>query len=153
MLSISTITPRAAERAMKDVLRNRLQSLSQAYAQGRLEFVTNFIDEDIDFVSYAPVNVFPCLGRQRGKAAVARSLETIHAHFEFHTYKPVLMVVEEHDAAVIIQASATQRATGRVIQLMLAQFLRFRGGHIVELREFMDSFDAVEQVLGREINV
>jgi ketosteroid isomerase-like protein len=138
---------------MNEVLRSRLQSLSSAYAQGKLEFVTNFLDDDIDFISYAPVSVFPCLGKQRGKAAVEKSLETIHAHFEFHTYKPILMVVEADDAAVIIQARATQRATGRVIQLMFAQFLRFRDGHIVELREFMDSFDAVEQVLGREINL
>jgi ketosteroid isomerase-like protein len=138
---------------MNEVLRSRLQSLSSAYAQGKLEFVTNFLDDDIDFISYAPVSVFPCLGKQRGKAAVEKSLETIHAHFEFHTYKPILMVVEADDAAVIIQARATQRATGRVIQLMFAQFLRFRDGHIVELREFMDSFDAVEQVLGREISL
>jgi uncharacterized protein len=138
---------------MNEVLRSRLQSLSSAYAQGKLEFVTNFLDEDIDFISYAPVSVFPCLGKQRGKAAVEKSLETIHAHFEFHAYKPILMVVEADDAAVIIQARATQRATGRVIQLMFAQFLRFRDGHIVELREFMDSFDAVEQMLGREINL
>jgi uncharacterized protein len=138
---------------MNEVLRSRLQSLSSAYAQGKLEFVTNFLDEDIDFISYAPKSVFPCLGMQRGKAAVEKSLETIHVHFEFHTYKPILMVVEADDAAVIIQARATQRATGRVIQLMFAQFLRFRNGHIVELREFMDSFDAVEQVLGREINL
>lgn len=137
---------------MNEVLRSRLQSLASAYAQGRLEFVTNFMDEDIDFISYAPVNIFPCLGKQRGKAAVEKSLETIHAHFEFHAYKPILMVVEADYAAVIIQARARQRATGRVIQLMFAQFLRFRDGRIVELREFMDSFDAVEQVLGREID-
>jgi ketosteroid isomerase-like protein len=136
---------------MNEVLRSRLRTLALAYAQGKLEFVTNFLDEDIDFISYAPVSVFPCLGKQRGKAAVAKSLEIIHAHFEFHTYSPVLMVVEANDAAVIIQARATQRATGRVIQLLFAQFLRFRDGHIIELREFTDSFDAVEQVLGREI--
>jgi hypothetical protein len=40
---------------MIEVLRSRLESLSSAYAQGKLEFVTNFIDEDIDFISYAPV--------------------------------------------------------------------------------------------------
>ena len=138
---------------MNEMLRSRLQRLALAYAQGKLEFVTNFMDEDIDFISYAPISVFPCLGKQRGKAAVAKSLETIHAHFELHNYKPILMVVEADDAAVIIQARATQRATGRVIQLMFAQFLRFQSGRIVELREFMDSFDAVEQVLGREITL
>jgi len=138
---------------MNEALRSRVQSLCAAYAQGKLEFVTNFIDDDIDFISYAPVRVFPCLGRQRGKAAVAKSLETIHKHYELQTYKPVLMVIESDDAAVTILARAKQRATGRAIQLMFAQFLRFRGGHIVELREFLDSFDAVEQVLGREIDL
>ena len=138
---------------MNEKLRSILQSLASAYAQGKLKFVTNFIDENIDFISYAPVSVFPCLGKQRGKAAVAKSLETIHAHFEIHSYKPILMVVEANDAAVTINAKATQRTTGRVINLVIALFLRFRDGRIVELREFMDSFDAVEQVLGREITL
>ena len=38
---------------------------------------------------------------------------------------------------------------GRVAQRVVA----LRDGRIVELREFMDSFDAVEQVLGREIEL
>jgi len=36
---------------------------------------------------------------------------------------------------------------------MFAPFLRFSNERIVELREFMDSFDAVEHVLGREIEL
>jgi len=50
-----------------------------------------------------------------------------------------------------VLARLRQRASGRVIQLFIADFLRFRDGRIVEMREFMDSFDAVQQVLGREI--
>lgn len=38
-----------------------------------------------------------------------------------------------------------------MIRLFVADFLRLRQGRIVELRQFMDSFDAVQQVLGREI--
>jgi ketosteroid isomerase-like protein len=34
----------------------------------------------------------------------------------------------------------------------VARFIQFRDGRIVELREFMDSFNAVQQVLGREID-
>ena len=134
-------------------LRSRIQSLCTAYARGKLDFVINFIDDDIDFVSYAPVSVFPCLGRRRGKSAVLESIETVHAHYEIQQYRPVLMVVEADEAAVIIMAKGLQRSTSRIIHLMFAQFLRFRNGRIVELREFMDSFDAVEQVLGREIEL
>jgi len=136
-----------------EVLRSRIESLCWAYAQGKLEFVINFIDDDIDFVSYAPVTVFPCLGKRRGKSAVAESIHTVHTHFEIQQYRPVLTVVEADEAAVIIMAKGMQRATSRIIHLMFAQFMRFRNGRIVELREFMDSFDAVEQVLGREIEL
>lgn len=136
-----------------EALRSRIQSLCAAYAQGKLDFVINFIDDDIDFISYAPVRVFPCLGRRRGRSAVAESIAIVHAHYEIRDYRPVLMVVEADEAAVIIMARGMQRSTSRIIQLMFAQFLRFRNGRIVELREFMDSFDAVEQVFGREIDI
>jgi hypothetical protein len=39
----------------------------------------------------------------------------------------------------------------RSVQGMLAHFMRFRDGKIVELREFMDSLHAAEQALGREL--
>lgn len=39
------------------------------------------------------------------------------------------------------------------MQLSIAHFLTFKDGKIVELREFMDSFSAAEQVLGRELDI
>jgi ketosteroid isomerase-like protein len=63
------------------------------------------------------------------------------------------MVTETEDAAVIVLARLRQRSTDRIIQLFVADFLRFDKGRIVEIREFMDSFDAVQQVLGREITI
>ena len=50
-------------------------------------------------------------------------------------------------------ARLRQRTTGRIIQLFIADFIRLENNRIVELREFMDSFDAVQQVLGREIEI
>jgi ketosteroid isomerase-like protein len=138
---------------VSEMLRQRIYSMCSAYAQARTDFVLNFIDDDVDFISYAPVSIFPCLGKQRGKAAVAKSIEIIHAQYEFLSYVPIFMVVEGEDAAVIIMARMKQRATGRIIQIMFAHFLRFRDGRIIEFREFLDSFDAVEQVLGREIEI
>jgi ketosteroid isomerase-like protein len=138
---------------MTEALRQRIYSLCSAYRQARLDFVLNFIADDVDFVSYAPITIFPCLGRQRGKAAVAKSIQTIHALYEFLSYDPIFVVVEEDDAAVIVRARMKQRATERIIHTLFAHFLQFRDGRIVEFREFLDSFDAVEQVLGREIQI
>ena len=63
------------------------------------------------------------------------------------------MVVEVDNAAAIVFARVYQCTTGRTIQLVIAHFLRFRDGRIIELREFMDSFDAAQQLLRRELSI
>jgi uncharacterized protein len=137
---------------MSEELRARIYDLYSAYRTGRLDFVLNSFDDKAEFISYAPVDVFPYLGRQHGKAAIVETMKKVHADFELLTYQPIFMVVEKDDAGVIVMARLRQRATGRIIQLLIAHFIRFRDSRIVELREFMDSFDAVQQVLGREID-
>ena len=109
-------------------------------------------DNDAELISYAPIEVFPYLGRQHGKAAIAETMKKVHAEFEFLAYQPIFMVVEDDNAGTIVMARLRQRSTDRIIQLLMAHFIRFRDGRIIELREFMDSFDAVQQVLGHEID-
>ena len=138
---------------MTEALRQRINSLCVAYAKGNFDILENCIDEDVDFISYAPVEIFPCLGKQQGRGAVLSSLKTIHEHFVFLAYDPIFLLVQDEDAAVNIMARLKQRASGRIVRIIFAHFLRFRDGRIVEFREFMDSFDAVEQVLGRHIRV
>jgi uncharacterized protein len=136
---------------MDDSLRTRLYALYAAFAAGRIDDVLRDFDDGVVMTSYAPIEVFPALGRRQGKAAVADTMRKMHADFEHLGYTPVFMVTEAEAAAVIVLARLRQRATDRIIQLFIAHFLSLRNGRIVELREFMDSFDAVQQVLGREI--
>ena len=137
---------------MSTELRARIYDLYAAYCAGRIDVVLNSYDDDAELISYAPIEVFPYLGRQHGKAAIAETMKRVHATFEILTYQPIFMVVENDNAGVIVMARLRQRSTNRIIQLLVAHFIRFRDGRIVELREFMDSFDAVQQVLGREID-
>jgi len=131
---------------MNNVLRERLSTLYAAMKLGQLDFVLNAIDDDIEFISYAPIKVFPFLGHRRGKAAMSEALHGALAAFEFLSCEPIFMVVELESAAVMLFARGR-----RSVQGMLAHFVRFRNGKIVELREFMDSFRAAEQALGREL--
>jgi uncharacterized protein len=136
---------------MPQVLRGRLRTLYAAVRKGQLDFVLNAIHDDIEFISYSPVTVFPFLGHRRGKAAMSEALHGAVEAFEFVACEPVSMVVEPENAAVMLFTRGVSRATGRSVQGMLAHFLRFRDGKIVELREFMDSLKAAEQALGREL--
>ena len=137
---------------MSTELRARLHDLYIAYRAGRIDFALNSFADDAVLISYAPIEVFPYLGRQHGKAAIAETMRKVHAEFEILTYQPIFMVVEDDSAAAIVMARLRQRSTSRIIQLLVAHFMRLQDGRIVEMREFMDSFDAVEQVLGRELD-
>jgi uncharacterized protein len=134
-----------------ETLRHRLYDLYASYCDGRIDDVLTAFDDQILMTSYAPVDVFPYLGRQQGKTAVAATMRAAHSAFEYLSYAPVFMVTENDSAAAIVLARLRQRTTNRIIQLFVADFFRLENGRIVELREFMDSFDAVQQVLGHEI--
>jgi ketosteroid isomerase-like protein len=59
------------------------------------------------------------------------------------------VIVDEDRAAVLSNVALRQRATNGMLSVRLANFLRFRAGKLVEFREFSDTFDVVEQALGR----
>ena len=136
-----------------ETLRHRLYDIYAAYAEGRVADALASFSDEVTMTSYAPVNVFPYLGRKQGKAAIAATMRSAHSEFEYLSYTPVFMVTENETAAAIVLARLRQRTTNRIIQLFIADFFRLENGRIVELREFMDSFDAVQQVLGREIEL
>ncbi len=137
---------------MPEPLRERLYSVYAAFRLGNVDFVLNAFDDNIEFISYSPVEAFPFLGHHRGKKAMAKVLKAGFEEFDFVTYEPIFMVCEADDAAAIIFARFIHRKTGRSVTTMIAHFMRFREGRIVELREFMDSFSAVKQLLGRQLS-
>ena len=91
-------------------------------AEGRIDEALREFDDSVVMTSYAPVDIFPYLGRKQGKAAVAATMNAVHADFEYLAYQPVFMVTEAEDAAVIVLARLRQRTTDRTIQLFIADF-------------------------------
>jgi ketosteroid isomerase-like protein len=138
---------------MPEPLRERLYSLYAAFRLGKADFVLNAFDDNVEFISYSPIELFPFLGHHRGKNAMAKVLKAGFEEFDFITYEPIFIVCEADDAAAVIFARSVHRKTGRSITTMIAHFLRFQEGRIVELREFMDSFGAAKQLLGRQLNL
>src|SRR5579863_6358232 len=113
---------------MDQSMRERLTSLYAAFRHAKADFLLNAFDEDVEFISYSPLDVFPFLGHHRGKAAMAEVLRAGYAEFEFITYDPIFMVCEADNAAVMVFARFIHRRTGRSVSTMIAHFLRFRQG-------------------------
>ncbi len=130
-----------------------VESLYNAYERRDLARFGDMLHDDIDWVIYGPVSLFPFAGPRRGRAAVLEALAAIAEGYALQRYMREIVIVEGARAAVMSDVNFTQRATGRTLRFRLANFLRFEGGKVIEFREFANMFDVAEQVLGRELPV
>lgn len=133
--------------------RAKVTDLYSAYQRRDFERVAALIHDDIDWLIYGPGQVFPFVGLKRGKAAVLAGLLEIAKHYAIDHYDPEIVVVDGDQAAVLINASFVQRSSQRVLRVRLASFQRYRDGRLILFREFFDSYDAVEQAIGRELQL
>lgn len=140
---------------MADDLRTRIHKIYLDYMAGRLDLVLGNFADDVEFICYAPAHVLPYFGRRSGKADLAARMLEVQAEFEHLNFMPKALLVDgdNQGAAAIIEVRFKQRSSGRLIEMTVAHFARFRGGKVVEVREFIDSFDAIQQALGSEIVV
>jgi ketosteroid isomerase-like protein len=133
--------------------RDLVTDLYAAYARGDAERIAELIDDDIDWIIHGPMQIFPFAGHRRGKMAVLEALGALAKDYMLERYEPRSMLVDGDRAAVRSDVAFKQRATGRTLRFHIANFLRFRDGRVVEFREFANTFDVVEQALGRMLPV
>ena len=107
---------------MSQATRDAVTDLYAAYARRDFERVAALIDDDIDWIIYGPVQVFPFAGHRHGKAAVLTALGGIAQDYALERYVPQIMIVEDDRAAVMSDVAFKQRSTGRMITAQLAEF-------------------------------
>jgi len=130
-----------------------VRDIYAAYARRDFDRVAALIHDDIDWIIYGPMQIFPFAGARRGKLAVLEALGGIAKEYQLERYEPKVIIVEDERAAVMSEVAFKQRSTGRTMRFMLANFLRVQDGRVIEFREFANSFDLVEQALGRFIEI
>jgi uncharacterized protein len=123
-----------------------LDYIRHCYA-GDIEQAASYYDDDINFIAYAPIDVFPSLGQKVGKAAMTESLIALHQEFGPIEHELTCVVAEDDRVALMVDLRMTARSSERVIRIQIANFYTLRAGRIYIYRQFLDSFDAVQQKL------
>jgi ketosteroid isomerase-like protein len=136
-----------------DDTRAALDDLIDAFQCADHDRLVSRYDDDIDWVLYAPILVFPFAGKRRGKTEVLTSLLGVYQHYQITKYDVQRILVDGDQAATVSDINVIQRATGRIINSQLAGFHRFRDGKLFHYRGYTDSFDTAEQALGYEIDI
>jgi len=129
----------------------RIREIYEDFVLCRLDRLSEVFDKDIDFLSHAPSDVFPYLGRRRGWAEVSKAISQIHEHLEVVYFWPLSILLDRNNAALTVFVSIRQRSSGKQANFLAAHFLKFRNGRVVEFCGIIDSLETVRQLEQRSI--
>jgi uncharacterized protein len=136
---------------VEDLQRQRVLNFLDAFYSGDVEGALARCSDDIDFVANAPVDILPHLGHRHGKAEVGEMWRTIHARYSSMRYEVPMIVAEANKVAANIRVFFRKRSNNRTVRFDIAAFYTLRDGRIAQIREIIDTFDLVQQVLERDI--
>ena len=136
---------------MNELHRRRVLELLDAFSAADIERALTFCSDDVDFFSNAPVDILPHMGHHQGKDAVRAMWQTVHARYSGMRYEIPILVAEDDKVAANLRVFFRKSSNNRVVQFDIAAFYTLRDGRIARIREIMDTFDLVEQVLERDV--
>jgi hypothetical protein len=118
---------------------------------GDIEGALSRCTDDVEFFANAPIDILPHMGHHRGKDELRTMWQTVHARYSNMRYEVPILVAEGDKVAANIRVFFRKSSNDRVVQFDIAAFYTFRDGRISEIREIMDTFDLVQQVLERDV--
>ena len=129
------------------------RALLRAINERQFEDIAELIDDEVEWAIFGPIDMFPFLGARRGKAAVLDVIQQIAENFRVHRFDRETVLLGVDSAASMLRFSFTSLESNKPVVLRLAHFAQFKAGRLSRLRVLLDTFDLVEQALGRPIHL
>jgi ketosteroid isomerase-like protein len=138
---------------MTDANRTSAEAFYAASAARDATTVGCLLADDVDWLVQGPIDIFPFLGWRRSREAVLDGYRAMAQVMTVTGYELETLLVDGDRSAALIRITARMHDSGRVLSCRTSQFLRFRDGLIIEMRGIIDTFDMVEQSIGRSLEV
>ena len=107
--------------------------------------------DDVEFLANAPIDILPHMGHRRGKAELGQMWETILTRYSELRCEVPVAVAEDDMVAVIVRVFFRKSTNQRMVQFDIAAFYTLRDGLVCNIREIIDTFDLVQQLLERDV--
>ena len=131
--------------------RQRMLEFFKVLYSGDVEGALAFCTDDIEFLANAPVDILPHMGHRRGKAEMREMWTAVAARYSEMRCEVPTLVVEGDKVAANIRVFFRKNINQRMVQFDVAAFYTLRDGQISHIREIIDTFDLVEQLLERDV--
>ena len=135
----------------EDLHRQRVLNFLDVFYAGDIEGALSRCTDDVDFFANAPIDILPHMGHRRGKDELREMWQTVRARYSSMRSEVPIIVAEGDKVAANIRVFFRKSSNERIVQFDIAGFFTFRDGQISEIREIIDTFDLVQQVLERDV--
>jgi ketosteroid isomerase-like protein len=138
---------------MRSVPRAVVEAFYHALSVRDMAALADFLDDDVVWTISGPIDILPFCGQRVGKGLVMKLLgRDSPTLWSSRRFLAKTMLVDGDRASVLGRLTATKRASGQAISYRIAQFIQFRDKKVVDFVSIIDSFDAVEQLLGYNLD-
>jgi ketosteroid isomerase-like protein len=150
--SVGPNTGGEKKRMTAELNRQRVLNYLDVFYSGDIDGALARCTDDIEFTANAPVDLLPHMGHRQGKAAMREMWSAVHARYSDMRHEVPILVAEGDKVATHIRVFFRKRTNQRMVQFDIAAFFTLRDGLIAQIREIIDTFDLVEQVLERDVS-
>lgn len=131
--------------------RQRVLNFLEAFVAGDIEGALSCCADDVECLASAPIDILPHMGHRHGKTEVRKLWQTIYTRYDHLRHEVRTIAAEGDKVAVDLRAFFRKRTNQCIVQFDMAAFYALRDGRISQIREIIDTFDLVQQVLERDL--
>ncbi|XIA66675.1 nuclear transport factor 2 family protein [Bradyrhizobium sp. TZ2] len=131
--------------------RQRMLDFFNILYSGDIEGALAHCTDDVEFLANAPVDILPHMGHRRGKAELREMWTAVRARYSEMRCEVPIIVAEGDQVAANIRVFFRKSINQRMVQFDIAAFYTLRDGKISHIREIIDTFDLVQQLLERDV--
>ena len=121
-----------------------LEEAYAAFGRGDIPAVLSTFADDIEWIKPGPQEIISSAGRRRGREQMAQFFAALAGSEEVESFEPQEFFASGDKVAVVGTYRGRVKSTGQRFESDWVQIFTFRGGRIVQMREFYDTAKAVE---------
>jgi len=116
-----------------------IQAMYDAFGRGDIGAILDAVTDDVDWASDTSSTAAPWYGVRHGKGDVASFFKAFASAMEVEEFSPLVFATGEDAVHSVVRCQAASRSTGKVIDMNLHHYFRFRDGKVCYYRGTEDT--------------
>lgn len=116
-----------------------IMGMYEAFGRGDVEAILSCLTDDVDWAADTSSSVAPWYGPRHGKNDVVSFFQAFGSTMEVEEFTPLTFAANDDSVLSVVRCRATARGTGKLIDMNLHHYFKFRGNKVYYYRGTEDT--------------